>query len=98
MHQCICVSDDALDWPHQPLHQINGVDRLVHQHTSPIQFPGSTPVSTLVVCLRRHQGTRALPSTNRPNACSSISSCTLTGAGSKPGWLMTAIFIPVSCC
>src|SRR5881275_2694957 len=51
MHQGVRVRDDALDRTHQPLQQINGMDRLVHQDAATIQFPGPAPCSTVVVCL-----------------------------------------------
>ena len=36
---------------HQPGEQVNGVDRLVHQCPTPIEFPSAPPGTTVVVLL-----------------------------------------------
>ncbi len=69
MHQGIRVRVDAPDWSHQPLQQINGVDRLIHEHAATIKFPGTAPFATVVIRLRappghsgvaKHQSTKSL--------------------------------------
>src|SRR2546421_8119009 len=98
MHQGVRVRADALDRTHQPLQQINGMDRLVHQYAAPIQLPGPAPCSTVIVRLRTPPGDKGVAQDQSAKCLRLHQIMHLDGVRIKAMLAETASFTPVSCC